>query len=351
MSEPSKSDHETFEAEHIICKKGEPGGDLLFIIEGRVEVFDPDEGEGETRLIVMNKSEIIGVATCLTNSARLASVRALEKTTIRRVSHEQIMRVMGKLPEWLFTLLKDLNLRLSQMNGQFGEAERKVSQLKTSQTSHMFYLKQICLFFANTADLMATKSDEGKYVVEADLRARGEASLGMEKSKFDLLFSTIVDAGLLAAKVEPENKKRVISVEALEKLKDFAAFIDEYPTRKYKALRKSHFGFMELKLLFAAVKLAMKEEKDLAKNVVYSDEYLQENLPQYFGQEFDPELVHTSQEAGLIEKVSDPEAGIRFVPSTLNGILINIAVYKTVLQIDEDSLLEAKRKGPKEEAA
>ncbi len=351
MKEQSSPDLEIFEAEQIICKKKEPGGDLLFIIEGRVEVFDPHDGEGEIRLVIMNAGEVIGVATCLTNSPRLASVRALEKTVVRRVKHDSIMKVMGKLPDWLFTLLKDLNLRLSQMNTQYSLAERKISFLKDSQQSYLFYFKQICLTASGICDFIAIKVDDEKFVLEDDLKEKCEAYLGIAKHKVNRIFKIMIESGLLVVKVEPDRKRRGFPLKGVEKLREFATFIDEYSTRKYKAIRKSHFGFRELKLLFSIVKLATKENKDLSQKIVYTEKYLQENLTSQFGQDFDPEMIATAETAGLIEKIPEPEVGIRFIPRVLNNILINVSAYKSTLKIDEDALLDPKVQSDETSAA
>lgn len=103
----------TFEAGMHVVREGEPG-DCAYIIEsGTLEVVR-SEGGDVRRLRTMGPGEVFGEMAILAPGPRTASVVALERATLRRVTAETLAREVESLKPWMGRIVRSLAERFRE---------------------------------------------------------------------------------------------------------------------------------------------------------------------------------------------------------------------------------------------
>lgn len=117
-----KADVRSFKTGDILFKEGDPGGELWIIKKGDVEIFRERSGRSFS-LGTLTKGELLGTMTALNGAPRSASVRAKSDVEVSVVGVEQMQKLLGSVPSWANSFIKDLVARVHYANDLHIESE------------------------------------------------------------------------------------------------------------------------------------------------------------------------------------------------------------------------------------
>jgi CRP-like cAMP-binding protein len=254
-----------FAAGEVIFNQGDPGGDLFFIEDGAVEIFQSKENE-TIILSEMGPGEIIGVMTCMTMEKRMASARAKTPVLCKKVPHDAIRKVLQALPNWMKIVLKEFTIRLTQMNKMYTESVVKVKKLESTQISNVYVAALIASAFATTAEFLAITTDVGKIVVLDEVLQKLESMLNMKREDIDRIWTCMVESNLLKIEIEADKKRNITRLENARKLTYFAQFVRDSKVGPTKRYLRARFSNKETRVLSGLVKYAQRLEMDLDKS-------------------------------------------------------------------------------------
>jgi CRP-like cAMP-binding protein len=254
----------TFAPGENLFHQGDPGGDLYFIEQGVVEIYTAKDSEAIV-LSEMTQGEIIGVMTCLTSEARMASARAKTPVVCKKVPHASISKVLAALPNWMKIVLKEFTIRLQQMNKSYSEAVQRIKKLEATQISNVYTGAQLAAAFGAVAEYLAIKQEDTKIVVVEDLLAKLEFVLNIKKEEIDRVFAVLLEAGLVKLEIEMEKKRTIVKLENAQKLQYFAQFVRESRHGATKKLVRARFSHKETRVMSAIVKFAQRLDMDMDK--------------------------------------------------------------------------------------
>jgi CRP-like cAMP-binding protein len=323
-----------YAAGDVLFNQGDPGGDLFFIETGTVEIFTAREGEAVV-LAEMAQGEIIGIMTCLTSEARMASARAKTDVVCKKVPHMSIKKVLSVMPNWMKIVLKEFTIRLTQMNRTYSEAVARIKKLEQSQLSNVYTGAQIAAAFGAIGEFMAIKSDVGRLVVVEDVMLKLETVLNLKKEDLDRVFQVLLEAGLLKLEIEPDRKRTITKLENAQKLAHFAQFVREAKHGATKKLVRARFSHKETRVLSAMVKLAARLEMDLEKTCKLGVKELERNLEKATGVKFERAALEKAETLKLLA-VETSEAGDQVVmkPSHLGRTVACIEAVRKLSALD-----------------
>jgi CRP-like cAMP-binding protein len=134
----SASTERWLEKEEVLIKRGEPGGDLFFLLEGELLVYVKEKGR-EVELLRVQAPAVVGELELLTDQDRTASVRALCKSQVFALEQEKIeQRLSDGDPAVLKVMLAISRViagRLAGMTEKFVELEEKVEPARSHELS------------------------------------------------------------------------------------------------------------------------------------------------------------------------------------------------------------------------
>lgn len=143
--EEQKEQVKTYRPGQLIVREGEPGGGLLFIKSGKVEIFKTIDGV-EHPIVQMGPGEIIGNMTVISVSARTASARALAETVVVKFSHQKVKAMADGLPSWGRAMIKELSERLRVTTTKFVETNHILEIVSTRDTAVSLLLRLTRVF-------------------------------------------------------------------------------------------------------------------------------------------------------------------------------------------------------------
>ncbi len=279
-----------FAAGASLFAQGDPGGDLFFIEQGSVEIFTRKEDQ-DIMLAVMKPGEIIGVMTCLTSEARMASARAKDAVVCKKVPHERIKKVLAALPNWMKIVLKEFTIRLTEMNKLYSDAAMKIRRLEMTQVTSVYTGAQLAVAFGTVAEFMTIRVDDAKVVVVDEVLKKLEAILNVKKEEIDRIFGVLLEAGLIRLEIEADRKRTVTKLENAQKLAFFAQFVRESKQGATKKLLKAKFTHKETRVMSAIVKFAQRLNMDMEKTCKFSLVELKGALERATGVKFDRDAL------------------------------------------------------------
>jgi CRP-like cAMP-binding protein len=100
------------EPETAIFSKGDIGGSLYIVVDGRVRVFD-----GDRVLAILGEGEIFGEMAALDPQPRMASVTAVERTRLLRMDNESLNELITEQGEVALGIIRLLCRRLRKGGG------------------------------------------------------------------------------------------------------------------------------------------------------------------------------------------------------------------------------------------
>ena len=291
--------HQHYASGTLLFEEGDPGGDLLFITAGRVQIFTREQGQ-EVTLTHMEKGEILGILTCLNNGPRLASARATEPVAVKVISHNNLKRLLSGTSGPLEIVFKEFSGRLQAMNRAYSEATSTIEQLSKRQIDDVFLGGQLAGTAAAVASYLAKDMGDGPVVEVQDLKDYLEAALNQDSALIDRLMETLTGSGLLSITIEPEKKRPVIACEKLANLQYFANFVKSLRVGNTKRLVEAGFSHKETRILSAMVKFALRLGVEPMKVCTISCQDLSSSLERSLGVAFDVAALARAADFKLI---------------------------------------------------
>lgn len=88
---------------------------IFVVLNGEVEIMDVSSGM-EVHLATKGSKELIGELAVLRGERRSASVKALGKVDVLKISNERFLDLITKHPEMALFVLKDISSKLAHAN-------------------------------------------------------------------------------------------------------------------------------------------------------------------------------------------------------------------------------------------
>lgn len=331
----------------ILFQQGDPGGDLFFIQKGEIEIFTTKENI-DVVLTVMKAGEVLGLMTFASTEPRMAGARAKSETVLKRVSKEQIAGQISAMPSWLKIVLKDLKFRITQMNAKYSASLERIRDLKKSQISYLYMVRQLCGLVVASAPKMSILVDDKKFVVVDELKDYVEQAMLLTEELTNKFFDILIEAGMLKIEIEPDRKRKVISLATAEKLMTFAQFIAEAGRGQTKKLLGTALSNRELRTASAVISYAKRKNMKLNGECALNTSDLEENLEKATGTKFEVAALSALHALKLVNFASDDE--LKFIPSQLSRTLTNVQTYKRIEKLHEHDL-QMKKKGQAQKSA
>ncbi len=218
MSASNLKTNVKFTKDSILFKEGDPGGDIIIIQSGQVEVFQVRNGQ-EWVLATMDKGEILGVMTALSQEPRSASARALTDITGILIPKEQISEVFKNFPMWGKTIVTDLISRVKNGNEIFIEKSMAAEGKLTDDPLALAVMVSSCL-----GPLLKMMTAGGVAVTFKDLTKQVSEVLGVEEKEIESIFTVFEQEKLLESTGKTPTD-RSFQISSVKRLKAFAEFV------------------------------------------------------------------------------------------------------------------------------
>jgi response regulator RpfG family c-di-GMP phosphodiesterase len=105
----------TVEKDGVICREGEPGDSMYIVTNGKVSVLK-ELGWGQRELRQLHANEIFGEMALITNEARSATVKALERTDCLQLNQQGFADLIDKDSLFAQRVAKVITMRLSALD-------------------------------------------------------------------------------------------------------------------------------------------------------------------------------------------------------------------------------------------
>lgn len=96
-----------FNAGDVVVQEGEAGEEAFIIESGRCEVTQHTE-QGDKRIRIMESGEVFGEMAILSPGVRTATVRAIERSVLRRVTAATLRRELDSMKPWMGAFVRTL---------------------------------------------------------------------------------------------------------------------------------------------------------------------------------------------------------------------------------------------------
>ena len=312
-----------FEPGSDLFKQGDAGGDLFFIREGEVDVFLEQEGQLPINLAVLVPGEVLGLLTCLNRSPRTASARAKGTVAAFIVKYEQFQSLLGRCPEWLKVILKELTLRVKQMNDKYAQALMVIRKLKLTQVNALYTGSQVAAALPILGGLCAVNVEGKQFILLDEVLDLMEQALTRPRLEIDAILGVFTKSGLIKLEAEPEKKRRVIAMDVAKKAPPFSTFVVGTKAgkgRKIVAAKLAHKDYRNLRGLLKFAKAKNIELKGLIK-LPLGD--LRTGFAEATSMPYDELVLQRGVKLGILDIQGDWTGGtILFAPSDMNRTLV-----------------------------
>jgi len=132
----------TFPMGAEICREGEPGKAVYFIVEGSAGVYKRLTAERERYLNKLESGELFGEIAVLQEGIRQATVRVEEPTTVLEIDEDTFLDILERSPSLSVRILVGLSSRLSQADQQAIADLRRANQELTRTLRRLERLDQ-----------------------------------------------------------------------------------------------------------------------------------------------------------------------------------------------------------------
>lgn len=117
----------TFKANDVILKEGEISDFAYLILEGKVAVRKGDHGANPVTLATLDKGHVIGELALFDDSPHIASVIALEDTTVSAMSKDEFKRMIDGMDPVMKGIVGMMVTRLRQIVQEMAPSGGKVN--------------------------------------------------------------------------------------------------------------------------------------------------------------------------------------------------------------------------------
>ncbi len=101
----------TFDTDEIIFRQGDPGEEIYIVMKGKVRIFKLTPSGNETTIEIFSARAIVGEFAPLDRQPRSASAKAIEATTLLRISGEIFVRHLRAMPDLALGVMRLLIAR------------------------------------------------------------------------------------------------------------------------------------------------------------------------------------------------------------------------------------------------
>jgi CRP/FNR family transcriptional regulator, cyclic AMP receptor protein len=330
----------------MIFSQGDPGGDLLFIDSGTVEIFIVKNGQ-EISLAQMSGGEIIGVMTFLTKDARLASARAILPTKIKKIPSVHVQKYISTFPKWLKIVLKEFVGRINEMNRKYSETMMELKKAKEFQITPLFLATQLASG-AHVIGKGCAKGQAGSELVTYDdLVVAAQAMLNQPKKMVESLLEIFETSELLLHETEAEKKQQAYTLKNLENLAIFTHFVRDSGQGQTKKILKASFSEDDRKILKGLARFLLTQSNPKDKAGVILWESLDASFEKLAGVKMREDVLDRASKCGLLTLKEDEPRSITLTPQLL---LRAIACTDAMLKLNgEDGQVASDT--PKEQKA
>lgn len=209
-------------------------------------------------------------------------------------------------------------------------------------------VRQLCGLVVASAPKMSILVDDKKFVVVDELKDYVEQAMLLTEELTNKFFDILIEAGMLKIEIEPDRKRKVISLATAEKLMTFAQFIAEAGRGQTKKLLGTALSNRELRTASAVISYAKRKNMKLNGECALNTSDLEENLEKATGTKFEVAALSALHALKLVNFASDDE--LKFIPSQLSRTLTNVQTYKRIEKLHEHDL-QMKKKGQAQKSA
>jgi CRP-like cAMP-binding protein len=313
-----------FPAGSIICREGEPGGDVLIIRSGRVEVFRTRNGR-EWPLAELKEGEILGVMTATTGGNRSASARAITAVSAVLVKNAQVRELFDKMPAWGTAIINDLVARVNYSDDLYIENATLAAGANLSDDP----LALACMIASAMLPILQLLGSSGKSVLYEDFLVKLSEILGIEQPRIDHVIAIFMEEKLLPSQ-EGSPGTRKFELNSVKKLKAFGAFVADIRAhlRSPEAYQMMlAVGERDLLMRIAAAELGGIHDDDQYVERKISD--LQSSLRRETSESLNLDVLKRADGLGYLSFQSKGEEhSVRFQPAKLVEILRCYATAK-----------------------
>ncbi len=89
-------------------RKGDPGGDMFVVIEGRLQAWI-DTQDGRRELNAMTRGEVVGEVGLFTDAERTANIDVVDDARLLRLTQHNLERLRRRHPRIASTVFRNLN--------------------------------------------------------------------------------------------------------------------------------------------------------------------------------------------------------------------------------------------------
>lgn len=129
----------------IIFTEGDESSSLMYIQDGRIEVYREREGT-EISLGVMAPGEFLGTVTLFSKEPRTASAKAVTQVKLLVMKASQLEQGLKDVPVWIQAVVKDTVARLKYVDERLVETKLKERQLSNKVGTPLHTAAQLCRF-------------------------------------------------------------------------------------------------------------------------------------------------------------------------------------------------------------
>lgn len=110
-----------FEENQVIFHRGDPGGLLYIISEGKVKITHGTPEGQEALLAILGTGDFFGELALLDDAPRSATAVAMERTQALTLHRDEFLNFLGKNPEFADHVMRTLTQRIRHLNDQISD--------------------------------------------------------------------------------------------------------------------------------------------------------------------------------------------------------------------------------------
>ncbi|TCO77537.1 cyclic nucleotide-binding protein [Plasticicumulans lactativorans] len=116
------SERLVFEADEVICRRGDPGDAAYVVLMGSADVLVEQPDGSQVKIATLERDAVVGEIAVLADVPRTATVRAATRFEVLRIAKNDFLQLIRDFPEVAIEVLRTLARRLSWALGELAEA-------------------------------------------------------------------------------------------------------------------------------------------------------------------------------------------------------------------------------------
>jgi hypothetical protein len=153
------------------------------------------------------------------------------------------------------------------------------------------------------------------------------------------IWQVFTDAGLVKVEIEPERKRKVVTLERLDKVSVFTQFVRESGQGSTRKILKARFKFKELLTMTTLVKFVIKQGAAPDKSAAFKVADIEPQFEKSTAVPWDPSHLEKPVKLGLlVAKGEGADMTLTFTPSALGRTLGCVAAMKKLTGEDDRDL-------------